>query len=377
MKTKVIIIQRIFSNYRKPVFDEIAKLYDLTVLHTNMNTGIKQEQTAYSKKIKYFKYGKSETNVFLFTFYYIFKKRPEVVIHEFAIGILSLTFTYILSKILKAKFILWGHGYDRNKGFKPEYSKFDAFRLFLMKHSDAIILYGYKDKEKLSQFIQPTKIFVAQNTIDTSKLVDIRNTLEKEGKENIKKRLNIKHEINLIFIGRMLKSKKPEMLLDIYEMLKNNFNMTVGVHLVGEGEMLSEIIRNVHLKGFDSDFYFHGTINDNLKSGELLFISNLMVMLGYLGLSINHSFCFDCPVLSLEQGKSGPFHSPEIEYLIHSKTGFLIREHSITAIVNTSKDYLVNDDLQIEMKRNIREMVENDLTIKKMIQGIIDCIDSN
>ena len=67
---------------------------------------------------------------------------------------------------------------------------------------------------------------------------------------------------------------------------------------------------------------FHGAIHDDVKTGEILFACDMMVMPGYLGLSVNHAFCFDCPVMSFEQQKNGPFHSPEVEYVINNKTGF-------------------------------------------------------
>ncbi|MCK4798026.1 MAG: glycosyltransferase family 4 protein, partial [Spirochaetes bacterium] len=374
-KKEIMIIQRIFSYYRKPVFDSLSKKENIIVLHSKNDSGIKQLNADYSKEIFCFNFSKKETNVFLITFYLILKYRPKIIIHEFAIGIMSLPFVFLITKILRIKLILWSHGYDRKKGFNPKKSLADKLRLFYLKKADAILLYGKEDKKLLSRYVDNNKIFVAQNTFDTTTLLDIKKKFELEGRENIKKRIGFKYKYNLIFIGRLLKSKYPELLIDIYEKIKDKLNNNLAIHFIGDGEKLKDIKRYVEQNNYTDNIFFHGSIYDDIKTGELLFCSDMMILPGALGLSVNHSFCFGCPVVSFKRGENGPFHGPEVEYVINGNTGFLAKNYDIDDMTKIIYNYLVNKDLQKKIKKNIYELITKTCSLENMVDSIVKCID--
>ena len=110
---RILVIQRIFSNYRKPIFDRLSSSYDFLLLHSKNQSGITQTKAPYSVSVRSVKYGNKETNVFLFVLFQIIKFNPEIIIHEFNPSILSLHTSYIYSRLLGKKIILWGHGYNR------------------------------------------------------------------------------------------------------------------------------------------------------------------------------------------------------------------------------------------------------------------------
>ena len=70
----------------------------------------------------------------------------------------------LFSKIFKFKLVFWSHGYNRKKGFDPKRSVPDKLRVYCLRSSDAVILYGENDKKLLSNYIDKNKIFVAYNT---------------------------------------------------------------------------------------------------------------------------------------------------------------------------------------------------------------------
>jgi len=371
----VIIIQRIFPKYRKDVFDELHNKIDFVLLHSKNNTAIKQVKADYAKQISSIQYSTKETHCFLNAFNYILKNRPKVIIHEFSMGILSLIPTYYLSSFLGIKFILWGHGYDRIKGFCPQRSLLDKIRLLLLKKADAVILYGKEAKVLISEYILSEKLFVAYNCLNTAKLNAIRDRLECEGLENVKKRIGFTHEYNLIFIGRILESKQPQKLIDVYKHLKSNNDISLCIHFVGNGDCLSELKETVKTNSLEKDIIFHGDIYDETASGELLYCSNLMVMPGYVGLAVNHALNFDCPVVTWQKGINGPFHSPEIEYLIDQETGYFVQEQTIEAMSLIVSNYLFRKDIQLKMKKNIRKIIETTLSINNFITGFKDAIE--
>jgi glycosyltransferase involved in cell wall biosynthesis len=374
MKSKIILIHRIFASYRKPIYDKLAEVHDFLLLHGLNDKTIKQATTPYSKSIKAFQYSRNDTHLFFQSFSDLFKFRPKAVIHEFAIGILSLLPMYVCCKLLGTKFILYSHGYNRLAGFHPETSWADKYRVFLMKRADAVILYTNSDKKRLSTHINSNKIFVAQNTLDTKHLVEIRNNLVVEGKEKLKLRLGFTHKYNLTFIGRLLDEKMPETVLHVFGIIQKKLPNQVGIHFVGGGET-AHLQAIVAEKKWQNHITFHGAVYEDRKSGEFLYASDMMIMPGYLGLAVNHAFIFDCPVISFSQTENGPFHSPEIEYVLESETGFLIPDLSVEKMANALIAYLQNEPLQLKMKENIRFKMENELTIDNMVKGFTDAID--
>ena len=179
---KLIIIQRIIPHYRLKIFDYLSKEYDLRVLSTSFINSVSRElyERNYIKRVGYLKYSKNEYSFILNTFYPVLKFKPDVVIHEFSLGIISLIPTFIISKIFGIKFILWGHGFNLKKGFHPSSSFKDFLRLKLMKFADQTILYGEKQANEISKHLKAPKLTIANNTLDTNHLKNLKIRLEKK-----------------------------------------------------------------------------------------------------------------------------------------------------------------------------------------------------
>lgn len=371
---KIMLVQRIFAEYKKAFFDTIASRYDLRLVHSDNKSGICQISTDYSVKVRYKKHGDKETNVTLKLNGFMLKFKPDVLVHEFALGIRSMPLTLILAKLMGIKIILWSHGYDRKVGFHPKKSLSDKIRILLMKFADAVLLYSKSDRELLSGSINPQKLFVAQNTVNTPHYLAIKDKLKIEGRDSVKKRLGFKHKFNLIFIGRMIKLKKPEFLIEIFNNIHKQLNDDLGIHFVGDGEMIPELRKIAAESGFTDNLFFHGAVYDDVKSGELLFASDLMVMPENLGLAINHAFCFECPVVSFRSTPAGPFHGPEEEYLADGETGLFVSPVECKAMSERILSYLKDENLQEIFKKNINNMVENVCSLSNMSAGFDECI---
>jgi glycosyltransferase involved in cell wall biosynthesis len=372
---KVVIIQRIFPEYRKPIFDAIQKKVGFVMLHSTNKSGIKQTFSSYSKRIKKWQYGKGDTHLFLNVFGYIRKNRPKVIIHELAIGILSLPLVVLGRKIFGYKFILWGHMYNRKSGYNPQGSLGDKYRFWLQKKADAIITYSNREKEELVNYgICSQKIFPALNTLDTNKYLAVRDQLEKVGKPTVKHNLGIPFQYNLIFIGRLYEDKWPHHAIEVLDFLVNKMSLPVALHFVGSGEMENFLVEYANNNNLQNNVYFHKEIYDELKTGELLFASDMMIMPGCVGLSVNHAFCFDCPVITFATHNCVPAHGPEIEYIIQGKTGIVINNKSTEDMANAVYNYLKNEVLQQEFKSHIRNLIENVCPIEKLTNGFNDAI---
>ena len=374
MKKKVVLLERIFSHYRKPVYDRLAQKLDLLLLHGSNNSGIKTTHAPYARQIPSWQYSKSETTVVLFPLREIIKFEAQLLICDLALGMLNLPIILAVCKLFNIKVAFWSHGYNRKTGFQPYKSLKDGYRLGLLKSVDANIVYSENDKTFLQNFLDKKKLFVAQNTLDTQTLGRIKDELETEGINHIKSRLNIKHKYNLVFIGRMLASKKPELLISVGELLIRKYRLNVGLHFVGEGERLSLVKELARSKSLNEHCYFHGSLYDDHQSGALLYMGDLMLMPGAIGLSVNHAFCFDCPVVSFQKARTGPFHGPEVGYVLNGETGYLVAEQNPAALADIIYQHLTDPRTQHFMIQNLRRTVKHVFPIEKMVDGVMECV---
>lgn len=300
----------------------------------------------------------------------LFKFRPQVVIIDSGLSILSNWIILFLKYLLRYKLILWGHGFNRRIGFDPRVHFSDKLRLWWMDRADAVIVYTKDTKRMFGEYVQnQDKIFVAQNTLDTKQLTKIRDELGRIGKDNIKNELGWQEKYNIIYSGRILREKEPDRLIEVFRILNQRID-SVALHIVGDGPFLEEL--KSRAEGLKVMFW--GSITDDLMIGRLLFASDLMVMPGYLGLSVVHSFCFDTPVVSQKKGDKGPFHSPEAEYVIDGKTGYFVEYDNNDAMAEKIIDFLRSRQQQELMRNEIRCMIENECTIGNMINGFKQAI---
>lgn len=378
-KVKIVFIERIFPHYRKAVYDIIYSHKYFLFFHTlDKKSAIKQVSAQYSIMVKSWHYSSKESGVFMFTFWKLLSIKPKIVIHEFSAGILSIPLVLLLCRLLRIRFIFWGHMYDRSKGFSPPKKLLDKYRLWLWRQADSLITYSHAERQLLINYkIHPEKIFVAFNTVDTNAFLKIRRQLEEVGRSELKKHLNFKHEFNFTFIGRLYEEKKPELLLELMLSLKNKGFENVAIHYVGHGEMYSYLKKRSKEIGLDDNVFFHGAIYDEVETGKILFCSDLMIMPGCVGLSVNHAFCFNCPVVTYRQVNGIPAHGPEIEYVIDGKTGFQIADQSIESLTDVVTNYIKSFDLRKFMGMEIKNFIEKECSAEQMAAGVLEAIDFN
>lgn len=374
----IFLFQRILTHYQLPIYEKLnARLEDgLVLIHGQQPEGAafftaeKSELPFRTVPVKN-TWIRGETAVWQnFMTPFLRCGRPEAVIMEQSPRILSLLPLFIYCRIRRIPFILWGHGGSMQRNVSNSRNIKDMLHRFLIKKADAFIAYTDGIKKELSGVTSAGKIFVARNTLDTDALFGIRANLEKEGRESVKRKLGLEREHYICFIGRLLAEKGADYLMDVYERVKKEAPDS-GLLIVGDGpeeKLLKNLVKERDLE----DVYFLGGTADWEKSGEYLFISDVMVMPGYVGLSVNHAFCFGLPVITQARGENGPFHSPEIEYIADRETGFICpngnKEEMSRAVLKVFHD-------SESFNRRVTEYCYNNLTIDIMVTGVLKAVD--
>lgn len=369
---KVLVIQKAFSNYRKAIFDRLNNRYNFKLLHSYSKLGIKEINTEYSIEIGKFKYAKKETAVYLNVFSKLKEIRPDVIIHEFTPSIISLLIVVLFRKFLGYKLILWGHGFNIKRGLKNNGFIFRVRKWYIDK-ADAVVFYTETNRDIVIKLIPSNKYFVANNALDTDYFSKIHKEYRRAGKEKIKKALGIEYKHVVLFIGRLLEDKiLPKYFIEVIQRVSNEIE-DIGIYIIGKGpaeQVLSKYLSNKNL----NNVHFLGAIYDEQINSKYLFISDLLLMPGYVGLAVNHALSFGCPIVTFEEGKEGPYHSPEIEYLQNYKTGYRAKNLDTIDMSNFIIKYLNSPSIQNTMQIEMKKMIEEKCSIDHMEEGFRDAI---
>lgn len=152
---------------------------------------------------------------------------------------------------------------------------------------------NYFDEARLitgSYGVPQEKIFIAANSPDTDELLSAY--------ENVMKQPDIlpSNPNRLIHVGRLVKWKRVDMLIQSVKDLKDEFS-DIELVIVGFGpeeESLKQLTERLNLS---SDVRFVGGVYDSFTLGRYLHNSSVYVLGGMGGLSINDAMCFAKPVI--------------------------------------------------------------------------------
>ena len=299
------------------------------------------------------------------------KERPKIILHEFTIGILSLLPVRIMAFFMRSKFILWGHNMNLKRGFKPFSHLPDFYRYLLMKSSDAVIFYTPDQMEHVKKYINNKKLFIAYNALDTDTQLKNYKQIALESREEVKKELGIQATYNLIFISRLLPTKKPEQIIDIYGLLDKEIQQNTMVHIIGNGPMYQQLQNLINEAGFADKIKLYGEVTDEIQLGKLLYISDFMINPGYLGLSVNLAFAYGCPIITFDSVDMEQPHSPEVYYLKDGYSGIIIKNLDLNEMATALNDSFKSNSF-MKMRENCLTTIYNEGSIHQMFAGFKD-----
>lgn len=255
------------------------------------------------------------------------------------------------ARINRIPVIYWNHGIN----IKTPNNKIKRF-FFNHIHniSDAIILYSPLEKVYIKEKYHH-KVFIANNTLNFEEIV--RGDVETD-RRYVRDKYKIKEDEYVLFVGRITKTKKLDVLLSILTENKNIAVVVVGPGLTG---MQKQIIDRV------SNFYYLGTVYGN-EVNRIFNGSKIFCMPGNIGLALNESFFWGKPAITME-GRN----TPEIYYLKNGENGYIVKNKEE---IERKIQLLIDDrDLYKKMAANARNTANNESHIGRMFGGFLQAID--
>src|SRR5690625_856789 len=366
-KKPVILFQRILPSYRVPIFRYLCNELNVLVCHSKAprfgKIGSNLEKVDYSTmRVGRLYFLKKETAIIQNIFKPLFKYRPEVVISPASLMYGTTWLLLFFRPFFKYKLILWGHGIKNTEVETP----FEGYRgkvtKWLYKKADAMLLYSVQRKERLEKLIE-TPVFVATNTLDTRRFRVFLKDLEKIGRDKVKQEVGFKSTFNIIYIGRLLPAKRIDLLLESFNLLPDQLDVTL--HIIGEGSEMDLVKKSQHE---NDNIRTYGPIYNDKETAKLLFSSDIIVIPGNVGLGIIHAFSFGVPLITCNSNGSTLSHGPEIELFKPSENG-LYCDGNAQSISDTIAELLSDHDTLQSMKETALFTTETRANIGKFIEG--------
>lgn len=362
---KIIIILPTLPNYRKDFLNGLSwKLreqnIELKIFHGFTN---KKEIKKIEDKEFISEAFETKEISFLGITFTILKGLKQRIIQENPDGIVMLfnpaiiTFVRVLFLCLKLRipYAIWSCGYIRPdlNGFFVKIREY--FLNYFDKRATAHIAYHTNRKEYLvKKGINPEMIFVAQNTIDTERIMS-SYSLEEINKNRFGK------ELNVLFVGALIKGKfLNEAMTAIDNLISQKYKITFNI--IGQGIIFEELKRHREtLKNKEQIHLLGAKYGEDLKTYFLN--SDVFLLTGSGGLAINEAMAYGLPIIST-------IGDGTVKDLIE-RNGYMIKRFgNISEIQNVlSEFYSLSQEEKLEMSINSIKIIKNKATISLMVDN--------
>ncbi|MXW13948.1 MAG: glycosyltransferase family 4 protein [Rhodothermaceae bacterium] len=300
----------------------------------------------------------------------IFGCDPIVILAEESPRTISLPWLLVTARLKQIGTLLWGHFSSNRRAFS-EKNLLDRYRLALAKRVDGCVCYTDEIADLIRTHVPAERRFIARNTLDTDKLFRIYKTLEAEGKERVRARLGIPVQgKTVVFIGRLVADKRPEVLLDLHKALSTIEETTLII--IGDGPERNRLVARVQDENLRNVF-LPGTLTKLEESAPWMYAADTMVCPGYVGLNVNHAFCLGLPVVTCTNPDPRiRYHSPEINYLKTGVNGMLASYGDPNSLVKATLTVLENQEY---FSSQAYDYAQSHLQLQGMIDGLVQAIE--
>ena len=219
---------------------------------------------------------------------------------------------------------LWAHGMLG----KESSAKRIAIRLFYSLATGGFIYNERSCKIMRENGIKERKLHPIYNSLDYDSQLPIRESLkpsdlyqEHFGNENK----------NIVFIGRLTKVKRFDLLLDAVALLKERGEQ-VNVTFIGDGVERRNMEQRVKELGIDKEIWFYGACYDEKTNAELIYNADMCVSPGNIGLTAMHVLMFGCPAIT---NNDFDHQMPEFEAIQEGVTGAFFKAGDSNSLADT------------------------------------------
>ena len=346
-RIKIIILYNKLFHYRIPVWNELAKMCDLTVAYSEGDGRVPEGMEVLFRIVylpaKDFKgFVLQKTNIRKFC------RQYDAVI---AYGNIAWLKYSTLPWFNKTPVIYHTIGVSASygKGF-DEHKEWDKIRNFFYSKADALAFYtDYPIAKYESMGIPREKMFVAPNTVAVAPV-----------KDKVKKD-------TLLVIGTLYKEKGIQTLLDVYKELRPVCNLPL-LNIIGRGPDYEAINQWIQDNGMQDLIVLRGAIYDIDEKAKYFAQALACISPKQAGLTVLESMGYGVPFISTKNAITGG----ELLNVHNGVDGVVMEDEA--ELTDVVRDIANKPDKYIAMGLKAKEFYDNNRTPKHMAQGFWDAI---
>lgn len=329
---KICNIYNIPSHYRLKIYKMLDEHFDCTFVFGDTDEKVKTFDLLELKNARI----EHVTNRGAILFQpgilrYVFQKYDSYIL-TLATNNLTQWLLLLLLKLSKKKVYGWTHGL-----YGYESSKQLLIRKLMFKLTDGLFVYGDYATELIKQkgYLPSKKIFPIHNSLDYDSQLLIRNSIRSS---SVYKKHFGNNNPTLIFIGRLTKVKRLDMIIASLRILKaggKDFNLV----FVGDGTERESLGSLALDAAIEENVWFYGACYDEIQNAELIFNADLCISPGNVGLTALHSMMFGTPVITHDDFA---WQMPEFETIQRGVTGDFFKKGDIHDLARTIDNWFAN-----------------------------------
>lgn len=240
-----------------------------------------------------------------------------------------------------------------------KYDFLTLVRKIYYKLVDAHVDYIEDAYEILESYgVKKEKIFLIYNSPDTDELFKIKKEIQSLPP------VLPKNNFRLIHVGRLVKWKKVDMLIDALAKLKKKYQQAELI-IIGSGPEENKLKEQAQMLELDDSVKFIGGVYDSKTLGQYLSASTIYVLAGMGGLSINEAMCYDKPIVcSVCDGT-------EKKLVKENYNGKYFQEDNVNDLADKIDFLFSNPELIEQMGKNSRKIIEDEMNVHTVINGYL------
>lgn len=232
-----------------------------------------------------------------------------------------------------------------------------VLRGYYLRKVDAHVYYINAARDIAKSYgVDPSKVFITYNSPDTD--VHLKTYREILGEAAILK-TGVKR---VIHIGRLVKWKRVDLLIEAHKKLKSKHP---GLELLIVGAGPEEEALKAQAKG-EEGIIFTGAVYDAKLLGKYLKESDVYVLAGMGGLSINEAMCYAKPIVcSVADGT-------EKEIVREGENGFFFENGNLNSLTEKIDQILSDEKLCKRMGEKSLQIIENEININTVADRYVE-----
>jgi 1,2-diacylglycerol 3-alpha-glucosyltransferase len=278
---------------------------------------------------------------------YALTKDANVVIAEFNPRILSTWLLLMRRRSIGKRTLLWGHLWGQHG---PVWLS-RHLRLLMLWLSDGMITYSHRQAEEFSRLLPDYPVWVAANSCVSRAQCAATHAPQSQG--------------CITYVGRLIKNKKPGVLLEAFALALDKLPAGTKLLLVGDGSESAKLRVRIEELKLKSRVEMPGHIAGETELMKIYERSVLAVSPGYVGLSAIQCMAFGVPMVV---SRDEP-HSPEIEACVEGKTCVFFNTDDVVDLATQLVAFFGPQAPRQFSREKISEFIARNYTFEGMAQA--------